>query len=106
MVQWWFWTAKTKRSRLFLSVYHEIDCSLFRGEPARKHKEGEGMGEMFLRVIMSERAKNCTASGVPLEEAGSTTFPCPGCTAPIGRSPRCRNQGVLYNCPECGYQGP
>ncbi|MDE0858167.1 MAG: zinc finger domain-containing protein [Candidatus Poseidoniaceae archaeon] len=55
---------------------------------------------------MSERAKNCTASGVPLEEVGSTTFPCPGCAAPIGRSPRCRNQGVLYVCPACQFQGP
>jgi len=67
---------------------------------------------------MTERAKNCTASGVPLAETGSTSFPCPGCiilsekgdtnTTPniIGRSPRCRNQGVLYNCPTCGHQGP
>ena len=67
---------------------------------------------------MTERAKNCTASGVPLAEAGSTSFPCPGCivqsvkgeTNPtltiIGRSPRCRNQGALYNCPKCGHQGP
>ncbi len=56
---------------------------------------------------MSERAINCTASGVPLVETGSTTFPCPGCDeVSIGRSPRCRNQGVLYNCTQCGYQGP
>ena len=56
---------------------------------------------------MSERATNCNASGVPLVEEGSTSFPCPGCgTVSIGRSPRCRNQGVIYNCSECGYQGP
>ncbi|MBT3420474.1 MAG: DUF1610 domain-containing protein [Euryarchaeota archaeon] len=56
---------------------------------------------------MSERAANCTSSGVPLVEGGSTTFPCPGCDEnSIGRSPRCRNQGVLYVCSKCGYQGP
>ena len=56
---------------------------------------------------MSEKAVNCTSSGVPLVEEGSTSFPCPGCNEEsIGRSPRCRNQGVLYNCTQCGYQGP
>ncbi|MGY8698488.1 MAG: zinc finger domain-containing protein [Candidatus Poseidoniales archaeon] len=55
---------------------------------------------------MTERAANCTSSGVPLVETGSTSFPCPGCDTPIGRSPRCRNQGVIYICPTCQYQGP
>ncbi|MDA0715522.1 MAG: zinc finger domain-containing protein [archaeon] len=55
---------------------------------------------------MSARASNCTSSGVPLADLGSTSFPCPGCTEPIGRSPRCRNQGVLYTCPQCGFVGP
>ncbi|RAH16405.1 MAG: RNA-binding protein [Methanobacteriota archaeon] len=54
---------------------------------------------------MAERATVCTASGVPLVEKGSTTFPCPACGEPIGRSPRCRNQGVPYIC-SCGFQGP
>ena len=55
---------------------------------------------------MSERASVCTASGVPLVERGAIAFPCPECSAPIGRSPRCRNQGVSYVCPECGFEGP
>ncbi|MFL2981631.1 MAG: zinc finger domain-containing protein [Candidatus Poseidoniaceae archaeon] len=55
---------------------------------------------------MSERATVCTSSGVPLVDKGSTTFPCPTCGDPIGRSPRCRNQGVAYVCPSCGFQGP
>ncbi|DAC41959.1 MAG: RNA-binding protein [Euryarchaeota archaeon] len=55
---------------------------------------------------MSERATVCTSSGVPLVDKGSTTFPCPACGEPIGRSPRCRNQGVSYVCPSCGFQGP
>ncbi len=55
---------------------------------------------------MTEKATVCTASGVPLVERGSTSFPCPGCgEVSIGRSPRCRNQGVAYVC-ECGFQGP
>jgi predicted RNA-binding Zn-ribbon protein involved in translation (DUF1610 family) len=48
----------------------------------------------------------CTSSGVPLAEKGSTVFPCPGCFQSIGRSPRMRNQGVLYKCPNCGFIGP
>ncbi len=48
----------------------------------------------------------CTSSGVPLAEKGSTVFPCPGCFQFIGRSPRMRNQGVLYKCPNCGFIGP
>lgn len=48
----------------------------------------------------------CTSSGVPLAEKGSTVFRCPGCFQPIGRSPRMRNQGVLYKCPNCGFIGP
>ncbi|MAR46837.1 MAG: RNA-binding protein [Euryarchaeota archaeon] len=55
---------------------------------------------------MTERAKNCTSSGLPLTETGSTTFPCPNCGYSIGRSPRCRDQGVSYTCPECGFVGP
>ena len=63
------------------------------------------MASMHRGVDMAERATVCTASGVPLVEKGSTTFPCPACGEPIGRSPRCRNQGVPYVC-SCGFQGP
>jgi predicted RNA-binding Zn-ribbon protein involved in translation (DUF1610 family) len=55
---------------------------------------------------MSERASVCTASGVPLVDAASTSFPCPDCGHAIGRSPRCRDQGVAWICPDCGFQGP
>jgi predicted RNA-binding Zn-ribbon protein involved in translation (DUF1610 family) len=55
---------------------------------------------------MTERATTCTTSGVPLTDSGSTSFPCPGCGSAIGRSPRSRNQGVLYKCPSCSFQGP
>ncbi|RJU97291.1 MAG: DUF1610 domain-containing protein [Candidatus Poseidoniales archaeon] len=55
---------------------------------------------------MTERAKNCTSSGIPLTEVGSTAFPCPNCGHSIGRSPRCRDQGVSYTCSNCGFVGP
>ncbi|MBT3772208.1 MAG: DUF1610 domain-containing protein [Euryarchaeota archaeon] len=55
---------------------------------------------------MSERAEVCSASGVPLVERGSTSFPCPTCGTAIGRSPLCRNQAALYVCQDCGFQGP
>ncbi|MFL2958787.1 MAG: zinc finger domain-containing protein [Candidatus Thalassarchaeaceae archaeon] len=51
-------------------------------------------------------ASTCTASGLPLVDAKSTSFPCPTCGYAIGRSRRCRLQGVPYICPECGFQGP
>ncbi|MBN16645.1 MAG: RNA-binding protein [Euryarchaeota archaeon] len=57
---------------------------------------------------MEKRAASCSASGVPLTSAKSTSFPCPTCGEPIGRSEKCRNQAVLYFCPnkECDFQGP
>ncbi|MGB0151089.1 MAG: zinc finger domain-containing protein [Candidatus Poseidoniaceae archaeon] len=56
--------------------------------------------------MMSERATTCSTSGIPLTQEGATSFPCPGCGEPIGRSPRARNQGVVYVCASCGFQGP
>ncbi|DAC62344.1 MAG: RNA-binding protein [Euryarchaeota archaeon] len=56
--------------------------------------------------MMQKRATTCSASGVPLTDAKSTSFPCPTCGEPIGRSERCRNQAVTYYCPACGFQGP
>ncbi|MBJ84560.1 MAG: RNA-binding protein [Euryarchaeota archaeon] len=57
---------------------------------------------------MQKRATKCSASGVPLTEVKSTSFPCPICGEPIGRSERCRNQAVTYYCPAegCDFQGP
>ncbi|PXY70763.1 MAG: RNA-binding protein [Methanobacteriota archaeon] len=55
---------------------------------------------------MSKRATVCSASGIPLVERRSTSFPCPKCSEPIGRSERCRNQGVPYICVGCGFTGP
>jgi len=55
---------------------------------------------------MVERAEVCNSSGVPLVESKSTSFPCPMCSTPIGRSPICRNQGVTYVCTNCGFSGP
>ncbi|MBT86688.1 MAG: RNA-binding protein [Euryarchaeota archaeon] len=55
---------------------------------------------------MTARTSTCTASGMPLVDARSTSFPCPECGHAIGRSRRCRLQGVPYVCTECGFQGP
>jgi predicted RNA-binding Zn-ribbon protein involved in translation (DUF1610 family) len=55
---------------------------------------------------MSKKVEVCTASGLPLTEKMSTAFPCPSCGEGIGRSARCRNQGVPYICPGCGFKGP
>ncbi|MBU38405.1 MAG: RNA-binding protein [Euryarchaeota archaeon] len=54
----------------------------------------------------SGRATVCASSGTPLVDSESTSFPCPGCSAPIGRSQRCRVQSVKYICPHCRFEGP
>jgi len=49
----------------------------------------------------------CTSCGVSLVDKGSTKFKCPSCgEAEIGRCMVCRDQGVPYECPECGFRGP
>ncbi len=55
---------------------------------------------------MSNRASVCSSSGIPLVETQSTSFPCPVCGNPIGRSQRCRVQAVSYICPTCRFEGP
>ncbi|HZY92742.1 MAG TPA: zinc finger domain-containing protein [Thermoplasmata archaeon] len=49
----------------------------------------------------------CTSCGLALSGRGSTQFPCPDCgQATLGRDARCRDQSVLYRCPNCGFEGP
>ncbi|HJM76996.1 MAG: zinc finger domain-containing protein [Candidatus Thalassarchaeaceae archaeon] len=55
---------------------------------------------------MARREVVCVSSGRPLVEDESTSFPCPECSTPIGRSQRCRVQAVKYICPECRFEGP
>ncbi len=52
------------------------------------------------------RAVVCASSGTPLVGSESTSFPCPSCSEPIGRSRECRLQAVKYICPQCRFQGP
>jgi predicted RNA-binding Zn-ribbon protein involved in translation (DUF1610 family) len=50
---------------------------------------------------------SCTSCGIRLVGRGSVVFKCPRCAkAEIGRCPNCRDQSVVYVCPECGYEGP
>jgi len=74
--------------------------------PLSNHKRGQPFGGLPEVVRMSRKAEVCTASGRPLTEQKSTAFPCPSCGEGIGRSARCRNQGVAYICPGCGFKGP
>lgn len=49
----------------------------------------------------------CTSCGIRLLERGSAEFPCPGCGETyLGRCPQCRDQGVGYECDDCGFAGP
>jgi len=40
-------------------------------------------------------------------KAGATRFKCPSCGKyEIIRCPECRERGIKYTCPECGFTGP
>lgn len=53
------------------------------------------------------KADTCSSCGDRLVEKGSTDFLCPKCgDHPIGRCPECRDQGVEYECTDCGFIGP
>ena len=54
------------------------------------------------------RVSNCTSCGVPLQDTGATSFPCPNCCSGIGRCRRCRSNSANYRCmnPVCGFIGP
>ncbi|DAC51019.1 MAG TPA: DUF1610 domain-containing protein [Candidatus Thalassarchaeaceae archaeon] len=56
--------------------------------------------------MVVKRATICNASGIPLVERNSTSFPCPKCGEAVGRSAQCRSQAVPYICVSCGFQGP
>ncbi|MDG6220463.1 MAG: zinc finger domain-containing protein [Candidatus Thermoplasmatota archaeon] len=50
---------------------------------------------------------NCNSCGIPIQERGDVVFSCPKCGgSEVGRCKQCRDQGVAYLCPECGFRGP
>ncbi|MGC8610822.1 MAG: zinc finger domain-containing protein [Thermoplasmata archaeon] len=49
----------------------------------------------------------CISCGAGLIEEGSVTFKCPNCGEEIiGRCNHCREMGIKYVCPHCGFEGP
>ncbi|MDC3291430.1 zinc finger domain-containing protein [Euryarchaeota archaeon] len=70
------------------------------------HQKGVAVRRLVRCLIVVKTATICNASGKPLVERDSTSFPCPKCNTPVGRSAQCRNQGVPYICVSCGFQGP
>ena len=69
-------------------------------------KKETSHGSRSRGTLAANRAKFCVSSGMPLVESESTSFPCPNCSTPIGRSQRCRVQAVKYICSECRFEGP
>ena len=54
-----------------------------------------------------ESVENCSSCGIRLIERGDCVFPCPHCgSVRVGRCRNCRDQSVMYKCPECGFSGP
>jgi predicted RNA-binding Zn-ribbon protein involved in translation (DUF1610 family) len=56
--------------------------------------------------MSQNKVEYCTSCGIRLEEKGNVKFPCPECGNEVGRCISCRQQGNLYKCPKCGFQGP
>ncbi len=49
----------------------------------------------------------CISCGKGLVEEGSVIFKCPNCGEYlIGRCRNCREMGIRYKCPKCGFEGP
>ncbi|MGC8565352.1 MAG: zinc finger domain-containing protein [Thermoplasmata archaeon] len=49
----------------------------------------------------------CISCGKGLIEEGSVIFKCPNCGEyTIGRCRNCREMGIKYKCPKCGFEGP
>lgn len=60
---------------------------------------------MSMSVALSDA--KCSSCGLALGGRGTTHFICPDCAqASIGRCRRCRDQSVLFHCPNCGFEGP
>ena len=78
-----------------LSLIHTINA-----------KKGASHARRPRGAVVARRAVICASSGAPLIENESTSFPCPGCSTPIGRSQRCRVQAVKYICSKCRFEGP
>ncbi len=56
---------------------------------------------------MMRPEKRCVSCGLLVGARGTTSFLCPSCgTETIGRCRQCRDQGVAYACPACGFRGP
>ncbi|MEM0230790.1 MAG: zinc finger domain-containing protein [Candidatus Woesearchaeota archaeon] len=56
------------------------------------------MAEQLVCISCKKRITN---------KAGSTRFKCPSCGKyEIIRCPECRERGIKYTCPECGFTGP
>ena len=57
--------------------------------------------------IFMENEQECASCGTRLTGKGDVIFKCPGCgKKQMGRCAQCRDQSVVYNCPDCGYEGP
>jgi predicted RNA-binding Zn-ribbon protein involved in translation (DUF1610 family) len=50
----------------------------------------------------------CTSCNVHIRAKDNfVKFKCPNCgKALIVRCANCKNAGVIYKCPECGFEGP
>lgn len=58
-------------------------------------------------MLSMRQEKRCISCGLVIGDRGTTSFPCPSCGgATIGRCRQCRDQGVAYQCPACGFRGP
>lgn len=81
-----------------------------RPQPSAKRLSGGprfGAAVRPVPVTSLRLVEMCSSCGKRLLGKGATTFACPSCgSGKLGRCAQCRDQSVLYTCPDCGFQGP
>ena len=50
--------------------------------------------------------RKCVSCGINISGTSAAAFSCPECGHDIYRCSKCRKQSNLYECPDCGFQGP
>ena len=54
----------------------------------------------------SAESRHCVSCGITISGTNAATFACPECGTHISRCAKCRKQSNLYECPDCGFEGP
>ncbi|MFC6953068.1 HVO_2753 family zinc finger protein [Halorubellus litoreus] len=54
----------------------------------------------------STEQRRCISCGLNIAGTNAARFKCPDCGDVIFRCAKCRKQSNLYECDDCGFEGP